>query len=209
MSMNIARLYLRASTDDQDATRALDTLKSFAATHDLYVASVYAENISGTSEQRPELDRLLDEAAEGDILLIESTDRLTRLPFNAWQRLKARLTGKGLRLVIVDAPTSHMNLTRHDVDSPTFAILHAINTMLIDILASMAREDYTKRRTRQAQGIAKAQAEGKYKGRQIDEDKHQRIGMALDQGMSQRAVAELLGVSLTTVNKVAKIKKGA
>jgi DNA invertase Pin-like site-specific DNA recombinase len=41
----------------------------------------------------------------------------------------------------------------------------AINGMLLDMLAAVARKDYDDRRRRQAQGQAKAKAEGRYKGR--------------------------------------------
>ena len=41
----------------------------------------------------------------------------------------------------------------------------AINAMLLDMLAAVARKDYEDRRRRQAQGIVKAKAEGLYRGR--------------------------------------------
>ena len=41
------RAYLRASTDDQDANRARDQLKAFAAERGLSVAAWYVENESG------------------------------------------------------------------------------------------------------------------------------------------------------------------
>ena len=41
------RAYLRASTDDQDANRARDQLKAFAAERGLSIAAWYVENESG------------------------------------------------------------------------------------------------------------------------------------------------------------------
>ena len=41
--------------------------------------------------------------------------------------------------------------------------------------AAIARKDYEQRRERQAQGIEKAKAAGKYQGRPVDEDLHKRV----------------------------------
>jgi hypothetical protein len=50
-------------------------------------------------------------------------------------------------------------------DEFTVRMFEAINGMLLDMLAAVARKDYDDRRRRQAQGQAKAKAEGRYKGR--------------------------------------------
>ena len=47
--------YLRASTKEQDAKRAQDSLKSFADDKGVRIAGWYIENVSGASLQRPEL----------------------------------------------------------------------------------------------------------------------------------------------------------
>lgn len=71
-------IYVRASTKDQDAERALDSLKEFASTIQDNVKE-YVENESGTKLDRPVLNDLLDKAENGDTLLVESVDRLSRL----------------------------------------------------------------------------------------------------------------------------------
>ncbi|WP_333893831.1 recombinase family protein [Atlantibacter subterranea] len=78
--MTTTHAYLRASTDDQDATRALDTLNDFVEKHQLTNVVHYVENFSGAKLERPELTRLIAAAKKGDFLLVESIDRLTRLP---------------------------------------------------------------------------------------------------------------------------------
>ncbi len=54
-------------------------------------------------------------------------------------------------------------------DEFTQRMLTAINSMMLDMLAAVARKDYEDRRRRQAEGIAKAKASGKYKGRPRNE----------------------------------------
>ena len=99
-----AHLYLRASTKDQDANRAKVTLELFAAEKGLSIVGVYAENISGTKLHRPQLLALLDTAEKGDVLLVESVDRLSRLSQADWDTLKGTIKAKGLRLVVADLP---------------------------------------------------------------------------------------------------------
>ena len=82
-----AHLYLRASTKDQDALRAKASLEAFAADKGLALAGIYSENISGTKLNRPELIRLLNTAEKGDVLLVESVDRLSRLSQADWETL--------------------------------------------------------------------------------------------------------------------------
>ena len=43
----LARSYLRASTDEQDATRARDAVQAFAADHGLTIVGTYVENEFG------------------------------------------------------------------------------------------------------------------------------------------------------------------
>ncbi|MBQ4797229.1 serine recombinase, partial [Pectobacterium versatile] len=65
----------------------------------------------------------------------------------------------------------------------TEGILRAVNAMLIDILATMARVDYETRRARQAQGIERAKAEGKYNGKSKDESARDTVREMLGQGV--------------------------
>lgn len=150
-----AHLYLRASTKDQDAQRARVALEAFAGDKGLHIVDVYAENISGTKLNRPELMRLLDTAQRGDVLLCESVDRLSRLSQSDWKLLKSSIEAKGLKLVIADLPTSHMMVEDKGI---TGQIMEVINNMLLDLMSTMARLDQEKRVERINQGLANKRA---------------------------------------------------
>lgn len=156
------RAYLRPSTEEQDAGRARASLELFASDHNKVIASVYLENASGATTDRPELLRLLKDARKGDVLLVESIDRLSRLTVVDWQKLKAAIDSKGLRIVALDLPTSHQGMQDTKGDEFTGRMLGAINSMLVEMMAAIARKDYEQRRERQAQGIEKAKAASKY-----------------------------------------------
>ena len=140
------RAYLRASTKEQDANRARETLEQFATDHGKTIASTYLENESGTRTDRPELLRLLKDARKGDVLLVESIDRLSRLPADDWQKLKGAIDSKGLRIVALDLPTSHQGMLDTKGDEFTGRMLAAINNMMLDMMAAIARKDYEQRR---------------------------------------------------------------
>lgn len=196
------RAYLRASTAEQDAARARDALEHFVADHGKAIAAQYIENASGARADRPELLRLLRDARKGDVLLVESIDRLSRLPHEDWQKLKAAIDSKGLRIVALDLPTSHQGMTDTQDNEFTGRMLGAINSMLVEMMAAIARKDYEQRRQRQAQGIEKAKAAGKYQGRPVDADLHRRVRELLDAKMGIRATARHAGCSTTTVLKI-------
>jgi DNA invertase Pin-like site-specific DNA recombinase len=196
------RAYLRASTDEQDARRAKDQLKAFAAERGLRVMSWYEENESGVKLARPVLFRLLADAHDGDILLVEQVDRLSRLTQGDWEKLKAELQAKHIRVVALDLPTSWLMAAK--ADEFTGRMFEAINSMLLDMLAAVARKDYDDRRRRQAQGQAKAKAEGRYKGRLEDIARNAGIASMLKSGQSWSAIQAATGCSRATIAKIAK-----
>ena len=203
------RAYLRASTTDQDASRAKDQLTAFAEGHGQRVAAYYTENESGTTLQRPELFRLLSDAYPGDVLLVEQVERLSRLTEADWQKLRALIKDKEVRVVSLDLPTSHQFMAQGvgAVDSFTSRMLGAINDMILDMLAAVARKDYEDRRRRQLDGIKKAKDKGAYMGRGVDQDKHQRILDCLAKGMGIREAARATGASTATVQRAVKLVK--
>jgi len=85
------RCYLRASTQEQSAERAKEEIVAFVKQLDHKIAGFYIENESGTKAERPELERLINDSHNGDVLVIEKMDRLTRLPYQQWQTLKSRI----------------------------------------------------------------------------------------------------------------------
>jgi|SRR5471032_2400338 len=196
------RSYLRASTIEQDASRANAALEQFASDHGHVVASTYTENASGTEANRPELLRLLKDARKGDVLLVESIDRLSRMEDHDWRTLKATIDSKGLCIVALDLPTSHLAMKVTQGDEFTSRMLGAINNMMIEMMAAIARKDYQQRRERQAQGIAKAKKNGAYKGRPIDADLHKRVRELLTANLGIRATARHAACSTTTVLKI-------
>ena len=194
------RIYVRASTKEQDAERALDDLVMFSKDYgDSYIA--YVENHTGTKLNRPKLNKLLEESNDGDVLLVESVDRLSRLTQDDFSTLKQRIKDKGLRLVVHDMPTTHALINA--TDDITNAVLTVINNMLIDLLATMARLDNDKRKERIKQGLARSGY--KPSGKKANEEKHKRIlELAALGTMTKEEIANAVKVGIATVYRVLK-----
>lgn len=199
--------YLRASTEHQDAERAKNELTDFAEKKGIKVSFWFTENETGSKLNRPELFRLLEITEPGDVLLVEQIDRISRLNTKDWESLKSVIADKGIKIVSLDLPTSHRLIDSSD--EFTERMLSAINSMLLDMLAAVARKDYEDRRRRQAQGVQKAKQQGKYKGRPENIELQNKIEGLLKDGKSYNYIQSLLGCSRHTISKVNKrVKKG-
>ena len=200
------RAYLRASTREQDASRAGDELRAFAASRDWTIAASYVENESGATLRRPELFRLLADCQPGDVLLVEQVDRLSRLTADDWEKLKREIQGRRVRVVALDLPTT-WGMVSADRDDIQSRMLDAINAMMLDMLAALARKDYIDRRKRQQQGIAAAKAAGAYKGRPENTARNAAILSMLDAGQSWATIQKATGCSSSTLHRLAKRRR--
>ncbi len=78
--MNTA-LYVRVSTDKQDADNQIQILKDFCSKTDIYqISNIYCDVISGGEDSRPEWDRMFKDAHQKkfDMVLFWSLDRFSR-----------------------------------------------------------------------------------------------------------------------------------
>lgn len=196
------RAYLRASTAEQDASRARGALDAFAEANGFRIAARYVENESGSRLDRPELFRLLNDCDPGDVLLVEQVDRLSRLSSADWSKLRTEIEQRQIRIVSVDLPTS-WNLVSPP-DDFTARMFAAVNGMMLDVLAAVARKDYDDRRRRQSEGVIRAKTAGLYKGRLENVDRNAAIARSLRQGQTWREIMAATGCSRTLLAKITK-----
>lgn len=196
------RAYLRASTSQHDASRARGALDAFVAERGLRIAARYMENESGAKLHRPELFRLLSDCEPDDVLLVEQVDRLSRLTSYDWMRLRAEIHAKQVRIVALDLPTS-WSLAAPE-DEFTSRMFSAVNNMMLDVLAAVARKDYEDRRRRQVEGTARAKATGLYKGRPANTSRNAAIAAMLRDGRTWSQIMNATGCSRTLLAKLAR-----
>lgn len=140
---------------------------------------------------------MLDDAQKGDVLLVESVDRLSRLSQDDFEILKQRINDKGLRLIVADLPTTH-----DKQQGMTGDIMRVINKMLIDLLSTMAKLDNDKRKERIKQGLERSGY--KPSGKKADTAKHARIKELNAKGLTKEEIAKAVGVGVATVYRVLK-----
>ena len=197
--MNIARIYLRVSTDEQDLTRQNDIVRS---TRDAgyYIAGVYREKASGARVDRPELQRMIADLQPGEVVVAEKIDRLSRLPLPQAEQLVNSIRARGARLAIrglVD-----LSDLAADADGMTKIVLESVQELLLKLALQMARDDYETRRERQRQGVQLAKSAGKYAGRIADTTIHKRIVALRGAGQTIQRTAELSGCSASQVKRI-------
>ena len=197
--MNVARLYLRVSTDEQDLARQA-SVEANARQAGYYIAGIYREKASGARVDRPELLRMIADLQQGEVVIAEKMDRLSRLPLPEAEQLIAAIRAKGARLAIPGLVD--LSDMARAADGIAKIVLESTQEMLLKLALQMARDDYETQRDRQQQGIALAKASGKYAGRKPDLLMQQRIVALRKAGYSIRATAEMAGCSQSQVKRI-------
>ena len=150
---------------------------------------------------RPEYQALKNHMLRpGDTLVVMSLDRLGRNKKAIKDELEY-FKNHDIRVRILDIPTSNF----HPEPGQEW-IIDMVNNILIEVLASQAEQERLTIRKRQAEGIAIAKAEGKYKGGQQKEIDEEKLNLLYKQYMSRKIskskMASELGVRRATMDKI-------
>lgn len=184
--MTVKRIgYARVSTLDQDHTTQIERLEAAGC------EKIYSEKRGGTSRKgRKELSECLDDYLRaGDTLVITKIDRLARSARDL-QNIVHEIIEMGAHLQVLD-----QNIDTNTPHGKAF----------LGMLGIFAEFETNIRKERQLEGIAKAKAEGVYKGRKpTARAKQAEMQALLSQGLSKPKIAEQLGVSVASVYNILK-----
>jgi DNA invertase Pin-like site-specific DNA recombinase len=197
--MNVARIYLRVSTEEQDLTRQEDIEKSTRAAG-YYVAGVYREKASGARADRPELLRMIEDLQPGEVVVAEKIDRISRLPLPEAEQLVASIRAKGAKLSVPGLVD--LSDIVAGTDGIAKVVLESVQELLLKLALQMSRDDYLTRRERQRQGIQLARKAQKYAGRIPDRAIHQRIVALRAANKTIKQTAILAGCSISQVKRI-------
>ncbi|EES5376815.1 recombinase family protein [Escherichia coli] len=203
--MNVARIYLRVSTDEQELTRQNSIIED-ARKRGFYVAGVYKEKASGARADRPELQRMIYDLQPGEVVIAEDIDRISRLPLDSALALINSIKERGAKLAIPGI----VDLTElaNAQSGVAKVVLESVQDMLLKVALQLARDDYENRRKRQKEGIEIAKRKGRFQGRVADVRLHKRIIEYRSRNTSIAETAKLCECSATLVKSVwAKHKK--
>lgn len=197
--LNIARIYLRVSTVEQDLSRQHELIEE-AKQNGFYVAGVYKEKASGARADRPELQRMINDLQPGEVVIAEHIDRISRLPLDSALALINSIKERGAKLAIPGI----VDLTELAKEQTGVAkvVLESVQDMLLKVALQLARDDYENRRKRQKEGIELAKRKGRFKGRVADLRLHKRIIEYRIRNTSIAETAKLCECSVSLVKAV-------
>ena len=170
--------YARVSSGSQSLDVQLEALAAAGC------EKVFSEKKSGTSAaERTALHDALDFVREGDTLVVTRLDRLARSSIDL-HNIIARLTKKGVKFRC---------LQQSGIDTDT-----GMGKLVLAILGAVAEFETDIRKERQREGIEKAKAAGKYRGRKPTIDREAILDLH-KQGIGPAAIAKQLKVGRTSV----------
>ena len=181
--------YARVSTEEQNLNRQLDQLKEAG------VEKVYKEKITGTKKDRPELNKLLEYARKGDVIVIADLTRLSRSTKDLIS-LSEQLKEKGIELISL----------KETIDTTT-----ATGKMMFGMLSVLAQFERDQISERTKEGLKSARARGKQGGRPTTDKKNiDNALMLYDDGkMSIADICTMCKISKNTLYNYVRARKKA
>ncbi|MER8445626.1 recombinase family protein [Mesorhizobium sp. M1066] len=175
--------YARTSTVEQQAgyEAQLRDLKSQGCD------KVFREQVSSVNSHRPELERAIEFVRENDVLVVTRLDRLAR-SVGDLQQIVGRLEAKKVGLKILDMAI--------DTSSAT-------GRLLMNLVGSIAQFEREIMLARQREGIAKAKAEHKFRGRAPTARRKTSDVVSMHRaGKKPTDIAKALGVGRSSVYRI-------
>ena len=186
--------YIRVSSENQNTIRQLDGIE---------LDKVFTDKMTGSSKERPQLQAMIEYVRHGDTVIVHSLDRMAR-NLEALLSIINQLNDKGVIFI------SLKENVKFDGSSP-----NAMDKLVLHIFGAIAEFNRSLIREAQAEGIAKAKLQGKYKGRKpsLSKEQLQELGQMLEQkassvesykSMTYAQMAQHFGVSLATIQRYVK-----
>ena len=182
--------YVRVSTVQQHEDRQMATM----AKHEIPAENIFMEKVSGKNMNRPELKKLLSILQEGDTLIIHDFSRLSRSTSDLLSIVED-LNRKNVTLI--------SNKENLDTSTPT-------GKLMLTMIAAINEFERNSILERQAEGIAIAKASGKYKKKELDKEKFDKLKKDVDSGyLTVTTACEELEITRRTWYKLRKADEEA
>ena len=177
--------YVRVSTVEQNEERQIEGLQKYG------IDKWYMEKVSGKNADRPELQKMLAEAKEGDVIYVHDFSRLARSTKDLLEIVED-LNSRGI----------HVVSNKENIDTNTNS-----GKLMLTMFAAIYEFERTNMLERQAEGIEIAKREGKYKkcGRkkkELYDGYEDLIQQYVDGRITKVQLAVMLNVSRPTLNRI-------
>ncbi len=178
-------IYARVSTNRQCPESQLLPLREYATARGFEIVSEYVDVISGSKDSRPELARLMADAAKRrlDAVAVWKFDRFARSTRHLVTALE-QFNALGVDFISLS----------ESIDTST-----PMGKMVFTVLAAVAELELALIRERVVMGLERAKAQGKQLGRPMIEANEEQLLALSEQGLSSRQIAKQLSLSPSTV----------
>lgn len=179
--------YARVSTEEQNEARQIETA------HEVQAEKIFLDKLSGKNTERPQLEQMMNFIREGDTVIISEISRLARNTQDLLS-LVEQMRKKGVEFRSV----------KECLDTTT-----PQGKFVLTIFAALGEFEREMIRQRQAEGIAIAKRDGKYRGRKpidLDEAYFRSVCQEWQSGKRTAvSIAKQFGFTTTTFYKKLKL----
>lgn len=192
--------YIRVSSTDQNEARQLEDIEKI----NVPKGNVFIDKLSGKNFNRTEYKKLMNIIQEGDVVYFHSIDRMGRdydEIIAQWQHITKDIKAD---IVILDMPLLDTTTKNSDL---TGKLIADIVLQLLSYVAQKERENINQR---QAEGIAIARKQGKFRKKNYDLKKFYELKEKVEAGQLTVVAAckELDITKRTWYNRINEIKEG-
>ena len=199
--------YSRVSTTHQNATR--QQVNFFNSVPEFDIKNLFVDKVQGNIPflERKEAVKLFEIATsiknERVTICVDDISRFGRDLIDVLRTIK-RFSNNGINLKSLKE--GFETLLPNGKENP-------MAKMVVSVMGSLSEMERNRIKERQAEGIAIARAEGKFRGRKVGSimsdnkllERHPSIVKKLNKGLSVRDISSIIGCSTTTVMKVKKV----
>ena len=187
----MVKYYVRVSTKEQNTDRQLQSYDK--------ADEIYIDKVSGKDMNRPELQKLLNNLAVDDVVVVKSLDRLSRNTKDLLELVEIIKSKKAVLKVL-------------DFNGMTLDTSSATGEFFLTMIGALAQLERANIKERQAEGIKIAKAKGVYKGRakgtiKLKQEDKKRFVKLYQQGVSKAELAKIFGVGRPAIYRWIDILK--
>lgn len=191
--------YIRVSSRDQKVERQLVAMREIGLTR----KQVYIDKQSGKDFERPAYQRLRSLMQEGDLLYVQSLDRLGRNYEEMIEEWRQLTKNKKIDICVLDMPLLDTRIEKNFMGS-------FVSDLVLQLLSFFAEMERRSIKERQAQGIQAAKAKGVKFGRpraKVPECYDEVVALYLEKKLTLKDAAEKVGLSTVTLRRRVKQEK--
>ena len=200
--------YHRLSTKEQHLDRGIIEIERFCESQKIKLERIFTDKITGKNFDRPRYTVLIEDVLRpGDTLIITELDRLGRNKREILKQLRI-LEEKGVRVMVLELPTTLIDLSQME-NNLAKMMIETINSVLIEIYASLAQAEMEKKEKRQREGMEAKKLRGEWdevgRPRAIEQEKfNQEFLRVIEKEVTPTQLQKELGLTSSTFYRYRK-----